>query len=970
MKSWPLLVGGFVIAGCTSPATQALVVLDSDAPPSRALRVNVTARFGADGSRASIVRAFDFAAMRDPSALPASFAVVPSKGERNERVSLRFDVAVAAGASAPEVRYAVERTFQFVPNTRQRLGVYLPLRCGDPATGCPPSVATCTVAALCTSRGQTCGDDATCVDPFVVPEIVTGGFSPGAELDAARPDVQRDASIDTTINDVPDDTGTPDVRDATTDTPTDTFACPPMMTACSGACIDLQNNPRHCGACGARCNGTCTAGRCDTTSMLSVGRNVVCAGFGSPATVRCWGDNNNGERGTGDNAPSSIPAAAVRLPGSATAIATGGSSSCALLATSGEVHCWGFNGSGQLGDASTTARSTPVRAGMLTAQRGVSVGSSFACAWDTSSAQCWGRGTSGQLGDGMIVDRTSPAPVTGLSAVRQVSAGGVHACAVNTSGTVFCWGDNTAGEVGQPMTTTRYTMPTPLPGLNASSIAVGGTSSATAFSAALTAMGEVWTWGANNSGQLGHSSGTPSVPTPTRVMGLPTIRQISAGANHLCALATTGAVFCWGSNANGALGGGIAATSSATPVAVTGISDGVELAAGQLVTCVRRMSGEISCWGNNTAGQLGQGFSARTADLPTVPTITNARSVHAGEDFTCAITDTGDVRCWGKNDLGQLGDGTRTPSPSPTAAVLSNAQTMDVMGQSACAIQMSRGVFCWGNNATGQLANGREGDSSPTPTQVPGLPSMPPISGIAMERHVIAWNGLATFAWGYCIESQCTGSPPTGRRFAPEPFVATHTVTSASAGATHSCSIDAAGQVYCVGGNYSGQLGEPAFSGGWPTQRTVAGLADVVEVESGSGFNCARRRNNTVHCWGNNGAGQLGDGTTTNRHTFSMVAGTEETAQLSVGVTHACARRSDGTIRCWGGNNGSMLGATPATAFTPTAALPLPPSRWVSAGTTHTCAVAMDGTIRCWGDNSQGQLGVSFTSGVPVTVRL
>jgi alpha-tubulin suppressor-like RCC1 family protein len=977
---WVLLV-----AGCTSPGTQALIVLDTDAPERRSVRVQVTARYGADVARAE--RTLDFAAMRDPMAFPASFAVLPRAGERSERVTLRFNVTVSSDATAPEVRYSVERSFQFLPSTRQRLGVYLPLRCGDPAVGCPPEVTECTVAALCSSRGQTCGDDATCVDPRVVPEVVTGPYVPRAELDVVRRDTGIDAADDARDFDVLQDRSAPevatdgpdvpeaaidarDVVDVQSDLGADVVTCPMMMTQCGGACVDTQTDNQHCGACNTPCGGTCASGRCAPTALLSVGRNVVCAGFGTPPNlVRCWGDNNFGERGTGTTAPSALPAEPVMLSSRLTALATGASSSCVVIAGSGEIQCWGLNSSGQLGDGTIMNRLAPVRAGTLSAQRGVSMGSVFACAWSDTAADCWGRGNSGQIGDGMSMDRLTPTRVVGLSSIRQVSAANVHACAVRQDGSVLCWGDNSAGAAGQPTAMARVASPTVVAGINATAIATGGLGTASSYSAALTGAGEVWTWGSNNAGQLGQPAIMMVTSTPGRVMGLPVIQQLAAGISHLCARAVSGSVYCWGSNLNGALGAGSTATTSNVPLMVPGITDAVDIAAGQTTTCVRRATGEISCWGNNAQGQLGQGTSSRLAELPPVPTITDAVSVHAGQNFTCAVTATGAVRCWGNNAFGQLGDGTRTSSRAPVATSLTGVRTMDAMGESACAVQMAGGgVFCWGNNQTGQLANGREGDSQPMPTQVAGVAG---IIGIAMERHVLAWSATNAFAWGYCIEGQCSGFPPTGRRFMAEPFAAAHTVVAAGAGTTHSCSLSASGQAYCVGSNGSGQLGEPAFMGGHGSQRTVTAVADAVEIESGFGFNCARRRDNTVQCWGNNGAGQLGDGTTTNRHTVATVSGVTDTAQLSVGVNHVCARRTDGTIRCWGGNNvTSVLGAAPPMPHVPTPALPLPPSRWVSAGTTHTCVVSMDRNVRCWGETADGQLGVSLFSSVPVTVRL
>jgi alpha-tubulin suppressor-like RCC1 family protein len=788
------------------------------------------------------------------------------------------------------------------------------------------------------------------------------------EDDVARARFEREAKVIAKIESMHLAHDVIDVRDVTDVTDvTDARVCAAPSSACGADCVDTQRDVRHCGACNTPCAGSCLSGRCQTSSLLGVGRSVVCAGFGSPATVRCWGDNQSGDRGTGDNVASARPGAPVSMLGGVVALDTELTTSCALRDGTGEVYCWGGGTAGQLGNGAMTSSNVPVRAGTLTMQTGVTVGGATACAWRAGAASCWGRNTNGQLGDGTTMDRLSPTTVVGLSTVQQVSAGFSHTCATRTDGAVLCWGSNSAGQLGLPLATMTSATPT-LVGMPPAMAVASSTSGGAGFTVALSATGQVYSWGSNATGQLGRGPVGANSPTPGVIPGLPTIAQVAAGGNHACALSMAGAVWCWGSNTNGALGAGTTVASSDAPLVVAGLADAIAIAAGQTVTCAARRSGGVTCWGNNAAGQLGQGFSSRTAELPPVPSINDAVSVHAGANFTCFVSSAGTVRCWGANAAGQLGDGTVVPSLTPRLVTgLSNVRTMDVFDQTACALRTNGTVACWGNNGTGQLANGREGDFSMSPLDVAGVAVQ---TGISIERHVTTWNGTTALAWGYCIEDQCSGPAPTGRRFAPGAYAAAFGVVGIGAGATHSCAIDAMGQAYCVGGNYSGQLGEPAFSGGWQTHRTIAGLSDAVEIESGAGFSCARRRDGTVACWGTNGAGQLGDGTITNRHMFAAVPSIDRATQISIGVNHACVRVGAGDVRCWGGDNGSMLGATPAAMFTATAPLLLPASRWVSAGTSHTCAVATDGTVRCWGDNSSSQLGVTFSSSTPVDVQL
>jgi alpha-tubulin suppressor-like RCC1 family protein len=162
------------------------------------------------------------------------------------------------------------------------------------------------------------------------------------------------------------------------------------------------------------------------------------------------------------------------------------------------------------------------------------------------------------------------------------------------------------------------------------------------------------------------------------------------------------------------------------------------------------------------------------------------------------------------------------------------------------------------------------------------------------------------------------------------------------------------------GSNNAGQLGD-----GTTTQRlmpsTTRVVADTEEVVGGSQHSCARRADGSVQCWGSNAAGQLGDGSasTLTRATPAPVPGLTAVAALAAGPQHTCAVRGDGTVRCWGANANYQLGTGDArNRDTPTAVTGLTGSFVaVTAGTEHTCALRADGAVWCWGSNAMGQLG-------------
>ena len=122
-----------------------------------------------------------------------------------------------------------------------------------------------------------------------------------------------------------------------------------------------------------------------------------------------------------------------------------------------------------------------------------------------------------------------------------------------------------------------------------------------------------------------------------------------------------------------------------------------------------------------------------------------------------------------------------------------------------------------------------------------------------------------------------------------------------------------------------------------------------------------------VWCWGGNGRGQLGDGTTTDRTLPTRVAGLSDVVSLSVGTDHACAAGGSGVLRCWGANTSGQLGdSTTIDHPSPTVVSGLTNVTSVTAGAGSTCAIGDRGTAKqqvfCWGRNDWGQVGDGTTT--------
>lgn len=335
--------------------------------------------------------------------------------------------------------------------------------------------------------------------------------------------------------------------------------------------------------------------------------------------------------------------------------------SCALTA-SGGAKCWGSNSFGQLGDGTTTHRETAVDVvGLTSGAAQIGLGSWHACALTSSGgAKCWGMNMWGQIGDGTHVARATPVDVPALtSRVLQIGAGDGHSCALTKRGGVKCWGQNDRGQLGDGTNTDRSS-PVDVIGLTSGVVQI---SVGSGHTCALTTAGGVKCWGQNIWGQLGVLDPSYSDrSTPVDVIGLGGgVAEVAAGTAQTCALTTAGDVKCWGRSTFGNLGDGTFINRpNSTPVDVIGLTGGaVEISAGSNHVCAIAMGGGVKCWGYNKYGQLGDGTNAdRATPVDVVGLDSGVTHISAGAWHTCALTASGGMKCWGENRDGKLGDGT------------------------------------------------------------------------------------------------------------------------------------------------------------------------------------------------------------------------------------------------------------------------------------------------------------------------
>jgi alpha-tubulin suppressor-like RCC1 family protein len=193
--------------------------------------------------------------------------------------------------------------------------------------------------------------------------------------------------------------------------------------------------------------------------------------------------------------------------------------------------------------------------------------------------------------------------------------------------------------------------------------------------------------------------------------------------------------------------------------------------------------------------------------------------------------------------------------------------------------------------------------------------------------------------------------------------------TAAVAADVHSCAIRAGGTVWCWGTGGDGQLGNNSFnSSATAVQVVKAGLGaldGVVELAAANRFVCARDSAGAVWCWGNNGYGQLGDGSFTGRG-FAAMAGVSNATSIGAGDSHACALDSSSNVWCWGRNGNGQVGNN--TTVDQTTPQQVATATTLAVGAFHTCAVLADSSMQCWGANTRRWLGTggNRTTSVPV----
>ncbi len=572
--------------------------------------------------------------------------------------------------------------------------------------------------------------------------------------------------------------------------------------------------------------------------QISTGYMHTCA-IASDNKVYCWGTSFEGELGIGtDYAERLVPTAVIQgdLPAIGVKQVSAGSEyhTCAV-GLDDKAYCWGAGYYGQLGDGTENTTSIPVSVSQgnrpsLSAKQ-ISIGYDFSCVIASDDkVYCWGINEYGELGNGTSNVQLTPGKLfnttQSFQSVSQISTGYNHACAIS-NGDLYCWGRNENGMLG---TGSNNIISKPSP-VDQGAMVFNDVLQLSAGSNTACVVGAdnaAYCWGNNNYGQIGDGSEIRSLIPKAVHKGDRqnlSVKQISVGDYHTCAIAFNDRVYCWGRNWDGQLGGGSNFAFSSVPVAVLqGAMPSLaakSVSVGYNFTCAIALDDKVYCWGYNGSGELGNGNTVNSnvpvaVSLGSRPSL-NVKQLSSNSTLSCVISSDDSVYCWGRNYSGSFGNGTTNDSFVPTATLQGDMPTQTVKQISigsghACAIASDDKVYCWGRNNSGQIGNNSLVNTL-TPTAV-------------VQGAIPLMN-----------------------------------IKSVSPGYDFTCAVDVSNKMYCWGVGSYGQLGNDMNSlSKIPVASVLSKITtqSVKQISASRYYGCLISTDNKPYCWGDVESNKLG----------------------------------------------------------------------------------------------------------------
>lgn len=648
----------------------------------------------------------------------------------------------------------------------------------------------------------------------------------------------------------------------------------------------------------------------------------------------------------------------------------------------GQLLCWGDGEFGRLGTGSTGDELVPRTSSSSTSAAYQKIRDTYSvvtAAYHTCSltysgeVYCWGEGEDGRLGNGGTGDSISPVevPFPNHRSVDMIASYDAHNCAITDDGEAHCWGKNSNGEIGQGYDSSYFVSPQEIQGFGnemVSAISVGE-----GFSCAVLENGTTYCWGKNDFGQLGDGTtlNTNQVATPLTMPGAIQVTTISSGQSHSCAILQSGQVACWGRNNVGQLGDN-SLTDRSTPVLaqLPTLKDAVMIDVGISHTCAVMDDGTMYCWGLNANGQLADGTTTfqKQPVRSVLPQGKSAVLVTTGEAHTCLLTADTMIYCIGSNSDGQLGDGT------------TNSRTDLVESHWNRNSTITSGSFTTGYSSDIRLLTSGWGSFDTTTS------SLPPGYSVDVQQHLFSYDGTpqqtqnsATVTASNSVSSksvsftsQVYDFESLEGRISSFGFNAGFTsldseqALSVDTGFEYGCLLDHESRMKCWGYNANGELGRGhASTASSPEYVSDTNMKTTKAMAVGTHHTCSIDGDNKLWCWGNNGNGQIGDGTTSTRVVPTPVLNLgDEVMQVSTSAYHTCALTSTWNVYCWGINDYAQSGDSARNnVLTPNLINDFGSSRpiSVSTGLYNTCLLFDNGSIGCFGKASEGVMGDGLT---------
>ncbi|MDQ5921040.1 MAG: hypothetical protein QG673_1096 [Pseudomonadota bacterium] len=755
---------------------------------------------------------------------------------------------------------------------------------------------------------------------------------------------------------------------------------------------------------------------------ISSGINSFCA-LDSSGHVWCWGNNSAGQLGNGSKTNESFPTQ-VSIDSSINfKYLVGFNYSYCAIDTNNQLYCWGGGGSGQIGDGSGKDAAVPTKVSTQNLPWGVyfksiSIGASNICGVGSDSmVYCWGSNQYGQVGIGDATVGQNiliPTPIVSkqvldsrFTEVKINYYGSAFVCALSINGDIYCWGYGGHGEIGNGYNNNVY-IPTLVKvkdqvDVEFAHLAPGMGNG----SCAITTAGNAYCWGYNQSGEGANGSySNTNVATPVNMPSAETFVSITTSTNTACAVTNKNNSYCWGYGESGELGNGNTSKSNQpvktlSTTAITSISSSYYITA---TLCEIDVNGKVYCWGYGVTGSIGNGaypFESVASKPESIAIVDQTKkftqvAITGNSSTVCAVDSLGEIYCWGSGMEGQLGGGVYQNTSIPTLVRMDGISpkitklvaTRNLYANTFCAAYNIGKAYCWGYGKNGEIGNGSNSNQ-----YVAKLVSLTDDSNIidiaaADDTICIANNkssGGNAYCWGYGANGQLGNGDIKNSNTPKQVLLFNDVFTKLVATSETFCGLVSSGTIYCWGHGEHGEIGDGnGVSTSIPKPINASGIKFTSLMVGGTDTFCANSTGGVLYCWGYNGSGQVGSGSSSS--SSSIIKSPEKVGNnfklitnLSLFGGGSALTATDGNfcgitspsyyVSCWGlgvkgqiGNGSYTNQSLPQQAKAGPGAFSGMTFFDIAGGESSICAVGGDYHIYCWGYGSQGQMG-NGTSG-------